>query len=268
MSFDSQTIHTGKTLAASVGESKNYNSNQIKKKNIYVDKYAIMKKLFISLLPILILSCDKNPVDTEPFFTARVVDYDYNCSTCILSFPNDSSEIIRKLGNSENNCYHAVNLDMESFIIGQEINVQLREARIDEIKPCIELYVDYDYKDVYITNYETLSNLSFNDTISINTYECLVNTEKIISICLDSVINDSRCPSGAVCVWEGDAVVSFSVTVDNETKSFELHTNSKFCTDTLINGYNIALISLLPYPSVDFQIDKEDYSAKIILIDK
>ena len=66
-------------------------------------------------------------------------------------------------------------------------------------------------------------------------------------ICL-KLINDSRCPSDGVCIWEGDAVAEFLFKFNGESKSFSLHTNNEFKQDTFFNGLRIRLMDVIPYP--------------------
>lgn len=108
-----------------------------------------------------------------------------------------------------------------------------------------------------------LYNLTSNTPVSLNYKECLEILDVGFRICLDSIINDSRCPSGGVCFWEGDAIVSFSIQKNDEIKYFRLHTQKDSQTDTIINGLKISLENLSPYPTVDSEINHEDYSAEI-----
>ena len=104
-----------------------------------------------------------------------------------------------------------------------------------------------------------------NDPIIIHVDSCFDNADNGISVCLVSVTEDSRCPTGLVCVWAGDAVANFTIKTKNELNSFQLHTNNSFQTDTLLHGYRIILLSISSYPSTDSQIDQKDYSAEILV---
>jgi hypothetical protein len=79
--------------------------------------------------------------------------------------------------------------------------------------------------------------------------QCLRNDEENVSICLVELVNDSRCPMGARCVWAGDAMVELSF-VKDDTVSLFLHTNREFQRDTTLMGYKVALIDVDPYPSL------------------
>jgi len=98
--------------------------------------------------------CNKdkdNALDSQ--FTAEIVAFDLNCSTCILKFPDDSLTIKREIGASENNYYHAINLDKDTLKIGEKLKVKLRKANDQELSACITLYPDFNFKNIFITEY-------------------------------------------------------------------------------------------------------------------
>jgi hypothetical protein len=72
-----------------------------------------------------------------------------------------------------------------------------------------------------------------------------------LTLCVDSIPEDSRCPSDVVCVWAGRAVVKFSLTKNEQTYRFALSTlnmPNSYKKDTVISGYKIELINVHPYP--------------------
>ncbi len=76
------------------------------------------------------------------------------------------------------------------------------------------------------------------------------NANPNFSICYDSLITDSRCPSNVVCVWAGVAIVKLSLTQNNSFVSFKLSSmggNYFPPRDTTINGINIKLVDVTPY---------------------
>lgn len=78
-----------------------------------------------------------------------------------------------------------------------------------------------------------------------------VNKTELPSICFDSLIIDCRCPADAACIWAGYAQVKLSINTGMGYKSFFLSTlKTSFLpsTDTVIDGYNIRLINVFPYP--------------------
>jgi hypothetical protein len=118
----------------------------------------------------------------------------------------------------------------------------------------------------YVSEYEYCKDFKFNDTINLGCCDCLNNLEDQSFIYFDSVINDSRCPNGAVCCWEGNAVVRLKIERYNEVPIlFDLNTNGDYQTDTLISGYRLFLIGLNPYPEIFHKIKQEDYQVEIMI---
>ena len=85
-----------------------------------------------------------------------------------------------------------------------------------------------------------------------------------LTLRFDSVA-DSRCPTDVVCVWEGNAAVSFSFKSGNNESGFILNTHTGFRTDTLVNGYRIKLVDLKPLPKHDPPTNPEDYRAEVLI---
>jgi hypothetical protein len=80
----------------------------------------------------------------------------------------------------------------------------------------------------------------------------------------EGVLNDSRCPSDAVCVQGGDAVVRIQVLPDGSLAStYDLHTaNTQPVTH---GGLTIALVQLTPYPFGSKTIAQSEYRATLLV---
>ena len=117
------------------------------------------------------------------------------------------------------------------------------------------------------TNLELKSTLALNDTIEIANFETRYNYENKLSLRMDSVLGDSRCPTKVQCVWEGNAEVRFLFIVDTIKTDFVLNTNGggQFNADTVINGYRIKLLDLSPYPEEPGEIMQVEYHSEIIV---
>ncbi len=109
----------------------------------------------------------------------------------------------------------------------------------------------------------TSTPLVLDKSIELKYGVILKNTDYQISIMLDSVLNDSRCPTGAECIWAGNAAVRFTYTSASSKVSFVLNTISSFRTDSLIEGYRIRMTKLSPYPVLGVAIKQSDYKAEI-----
>ena len=59
--------------------------------------------------------CDKGIDNLDKQYAAKIIGFDINCSTCTLSFPDDSIAMRKLLGESPNNYYQAVNLPKNDF---------------------------------------------------------------------------------------------------------------------------------------------------------
>ncbi len=227
--------------------------------------------LFLALLVGFIAGCEQNPVNgseniRDSDFIATIVGFDLNCSTCVLEFPDDNSQIKKEIGQSPNNYYQTVNLGRGDYEPGQKVRVKLRKTEADEVTPCITLYPSFSYKSVFITEFEDFSNIVFSDTIKLSYKDCLYDPADHFYICLDSVLNDSRCPTGVMCIWEGNAEVKFKFEKLNESPVyFNLNTNMRFMQDTVIERYSISLIDLSPYPEIGIKHSPNLYKARLII---
>lgn len=219
--------------------------------------------LFVFLLFFLLLGCDKVKEDINLKYTAEIVGFDLNCSTCIVSFPDNSPEIMKIAGESPENFYEIINLPKGNFKIGQKLKVNVRKAEDSELNACITLYPSYNYKNLFVLNYEEYDSLVLNDTVELAYKDCLYDAEKQSYICLDTVLTDSRCPEGGVCVWAGEAIARFKIEKYTGSLFFiDLHEGVR---DTVSNGYTISFIKLLPYPSVGNHPKPESYKARIVI---
>ena len=84
-----------------------------------------------------------------------------------------------------------------------------------------------------------------------------------LSIKFKNVAEDSRCPKGAFCVWEGNAKIVLQVAQQDTSVNTSLEpreiTYSRYPT------YTIRLVSVSPYPNMSEQIKLEDYTIKLIV---
>lgn len=100
-------------------------------------------------------------------------------------------------------------------------------------------------------------------TINLKINECFDQLGNGARICLDSVFNDSRCPTEVECVWKGDAVAALTLSKNEQIRKFNLHINNNFQNDTIIDGSNIKLLNISPYPVYNEEINSNDYVVEI-----
>jgi len=108
----------------------------------------------------------------------------------------------------------------------------------------------------------TLDDSKSDGQYDIKNKSCIDINGTEYSLCLDYV-NDSRCPSNGVCVWEGNASANFILNSKTENKPFTLNTHKNFQRDTVINGLKIELVSVSPYPLLNSTSNQNEYSVEL-----
>lgn len=81
----------------------------------------------------------------------------------------------------------------------------------------------------------------------------------------DAVLNDSRCPVGLVCVWEGNAEVKLRFFKEGEILSYTLNTYLS-PNELTYENYKIKILELLPVPKLDQKIEAENYRLKLLIL--
>lgn len=106
--------------------------------------------------------------------------------------------------------------------------------------------------------------LELNDTVQLSYGQWYSHQKPCLQVQFDSLLSDGRCPVGVECFWEGNAEARIRM-VAGEHYSFTLNTHSSFRTDTILEGFRIQLIDLLPYPVYEVEVAPEDYSAVMVI---
>jgi hypothetical protein len=78
------------------------------------------------------------------------------------------------------------------------------------------------------------------------------------------VSDDSRCPVGVTCFWEGDAIVHVRVEAEGDAAvDLQLHTNRRFSQAGRAGDLILTLLGLEPLPQADQAIEADAYSATL-----
>jgi hypothetical protein len=109
------------------------------------------------------------------------------------------------------------------------------------------------------------NDFNLNDTFDLKAQTVAHNYDCKINIYLDSVLYDTRCPLGFLCVWEGNAKVRFKFISNHIANDVILNTYSQFKTDTIVDGYKISLTDLKPYPRSGVKTEQKEYIATMII---
>ena len=86
-----------------------------------------------------------------------------------------------------------------------------------------------------------------------------------LTLRLTGVLDDSRCPTDATCVWAGDALVRIEVMPPIAGHSeYDINVRG---TSTAVHGdVTISLVKLDPYPAKGTPIPQNDYRATVRVI--
>ena len=79
-------------------------------------------------------------------------------------------------------------------------------------------------------------------------------------------VQDSRCPEGAVCVWEGEVIVEIGLAEGGEELdpiTLRLHAGEREAALATVSTRTIVLLGVSPHPVVDVQIEEADYVAAV-----
>lgn len=94
-----------------------------------------------------------------------------------------------------------------------------------------------------------IAGFDLGDTTSMKLKDIvLCNDDISLFVTFDSLMNDSRCPIGDNCIWEGNAEVGFSVTYKKQLEYISLNTSQKMGKTSNVYGFKFELIELNPYP--------------------
>lgn len=87
-----------------------------------------------------------------------------------------------------------------------------------------------------------------------------------LRITFEGVSEDSRCPTGAQCMWAGDAAATFTLEKPPATPVHRtLHTNGRFEQQTDCDGFVVKLEDIKPYPKEGAAIRPDDYRATLVV---
>jgi PrcB C-terminal len=84
-----------------------------------------------------------------------------------------------------------------------------------------------------------------------------------VRVTLLHVVNDSRCPINALCIWEGDAAVTLRFEQGTQSADVTMHTSPKMgVVSTIVGGAEFQLVGLTPFLVIGQPAPQEsDYTA-------
>jgi hypothetical protein len=102
-------------------------------------------------------------------------------------------------------------------------------------------------------------------TVGIGASKTIADTP--LEVKFAELLEDSRCPEGANCIWAGTARVRIEIKGDNKAMGlFELETNGP-TTHIDVDRYRITLKAVDPYPHAHKPTDRATYKATFVISD-
>jgi heat shock protein HslJ len=157
--------------------------------------------------------------------------------------------------NTENQFFALMDIADRYSISADNLNLKLYSAGTAGA-----LYFERCGIDTVVTGNQVQVPLDQEFKLGYQTMAEITGTVPGLFVTVQSVTNDSRCPVGVQCVWEGDATVTVTLIQDGSLFSGELHTNVSVGPRTQTLGdYDVELIDLLPYPVANQIINPSEY---------
>ena len=113
---------------------------------------------------------------------------------------------------------------------------------------------------IAITPTKQLIEPKLDEEIQIEFGESITLEKGKLTIKFKSLVGDSRCPQGVVCVWAGTAEVILEVSKNKIALNTTLDPRQQ-----VVGDYNIQLRDVIPYPKAGEELKPEDYSVKIVV---
>lgn len=114
------------------------------------------------------------------------------------------------------------------------------------------------------------SSTNYNEVVLGKEFDLKVGNSAVLPdqgliIKFKSVNDDSRCPIGAICVWEGNATVVLELKNSiGDTLTANLNTSLEPRTAKFSN-FTIDLENLIPYPKLNETINSKDYVTTLLV---
>jgi hypothetical protein len=108
-------------------------------------------------------------------------------------------------------------------------------------------------------------DVTLGQEFKIKNGERIIVSGESLRITFSSVSSDSRCPTGAQCVWAGNAAIALEIAKKKKKQvSVTLNTSSE-PKEIDYKRYKIRLVALSPHPKVNETIDQKEYEATLLI---
>jgi len=106
------------------------------------------------------------------------------------------------------------------------------------------------------------NTFELGDLFTLNFGESLQLANDDLTVTFTEVLEDSRCPQGAQCIWEGQARIQLTLN-DDQTVELIDHTGEGPEARDTVDNYVFTLLDVQPYPVEGDTIAKEEYKIEL-----
>jgi hypothetical protein len=129
---------------------------------------------------------------------------------------------------------------------------------------CFSLLGYIHHHNEYISAAETSITASLGQAFDIKVGQEASISSQQLTLKFLSVSEDSRCPQGTICMWEGNGKVNIELTPSDQTSYVvELNTAISLTSEATYLTYKISLLDLQPYPLAGSAIQQSEYIATV-----
>lgn len=121
-------------------------------------------------------------------------------------------------------------------------------------------------KEELYTSWGKSNDTSLTDSLSIKIRQAAVaeNGDKLTFV---KLLEDSRCPANAMCIWQGMVSVELKAETSAGDTTFILSTdpNTPGAQTAIVLGYEVSLVNVLPYPGTYEEIKPADFWVELVV---
>ena len=129
---------------------------------------------------------------------------------------------------------------------------------------CFSLLGYIHHHNQYIPAAKTSITASLGQAFDIKVGQEASLSSQQLTLKFLSVSEDSRCPQGTICMWEGNGKVNIELTPTGQPSYVvELNTAMSLTSEATYLTYKISLLDLQPYPLAESTIQQSEYIATV-----
>jgi len=222
-------------------------------------------------------SSDETPIQSEPDFIGNIAEVHQIGKNGVLGTVLVEAKVTTQDGEYTDK--YMVTVTDETLILEQDgkivdrISFEMLEtgqqARIWFSGPVRESYpAQVDAQQIMMVRHKNGDKVGLGQEFSLAVGQGALITGEGLGIKFVEVLEDSRCPKGATCIWEGKVDVIIELTDGGSSYQMTLSQpglSDQYSSETY-KGYKFSF-NVNPYPEADKQISPDEYRLSLIISD-